>query len=141
MTERYVLEALQKGVIAAVAASDDPTLPVKMMGRTITPPSSGKWLEVIHLPNNFDRYWGSEKLYRGALRLVLHYPADDRGVYDPMDLINSIGSYFTKGLKLSDAGNNVSITVTSEPDFMGVMEEASDVLYPVTLRYGFHKTA
>lgn len=135
MSERYVLEALQKAVIAAVAASDDDTLVVKMLGRAINPPSSGKWLEVVQIPNNVDRTWGSEKVYQGAIRLILHWPVDDRGAYDPLDLIESIGAYFTKGSKHSDSGDNVEVTVIRNPDFMGVIEQAPELLYPMTVRY------
>jgi len=139
MSERYVLEALQKAVIAAVAASTSPTLAIKMVGRTINPPSSGQWLEVIHIPNNADRTWGDERLYQGLLTLLLHWPIDDKGAYAPMDLIGSIGSYFTKGRKLSDTGNNVQVVVVNNPDFMGVEEQAPEVWYPLSIRYRCYK--
>lgn len=133
--DRYVLEALQKAVIAAVAASTDTTLAVKMVGRTITPPTSGKWLEVIQIPINSDPSLGQERLYRGMLRLILHWPVDDKGAYGPMDLLTSITSYFTKGSKHTDSGNNVKVTITHNPAFMGVEEDSPEVRYPASIRY------
>lgn len=140
MMDRYVSEALQKAVISAVAASDDATLPVKMMGRTLSPPSNDKWLEVIQIPNDDDTTWGDEKLYQGMLRLILHWPVDDKGVYDPMDLIKSIVDYFQKGSKHSDTGSNVSVSVTRHPRFLGVIEDAPETLYPYSIRYRYYKT-
>lgn len=139
-TERFVLEALQKGVIAAIAASSNTDLPVKMAGRVLETPSEDKWLEVVQIPNNSENNWGNEKLYQGMLRLVLHWPTDDRGAYDPMDLLFEIGGYFTKGRKLSDTQSNVEVTVSMEPDFMGIIEEGSEVLFPASLEYRYYSS-
>lgn len=137
--ENYVLEALQKAVIAAIAASDDSTLETrtKMVGRVFNPPDDGSnWLEVIHIPNNpADRTWGDEKLYRGFLRLILHAPSNDQGAYPSMVLLKSISSYFTKGLKISDESDNIELTITQNPNFMGVSELDSDVIYPLSIEY------
>ena len=133
--EQYVLEALQSATLAAVAASSDATLAVKYAGLPINPPSSGKWLEVIQIPNNFERDWGSEKVYQGLLRLLLHWPIDGQGAYPPMNLLKSISSYFYKGRKLKDSGNNIEVVVLTNPDFMGILEEPPEVVYPVSIRY------
>ena len=133
--ERYVVEALQKGVIAAIAASTTPSLPVRMLGRVLNPPSDGKWLEIIHIPNNVNRTWGDEQLYEGILRLVLHWSVDDRGVYTPMDVMRSINEHFIKGRKLSDTGSNITINVIQQPMYMGLIEEAPEMLFPYSLRY------
>lgn len=137
MKDRYILEALQKAVIAAVADSSTPSLYVKMAGRVAEPQSADRWLEVIHIPNNFDGTWGEEKTYQGLLRLMLHTAVDDKGAYGPMDIITSIGNYFTKGRKLpnKDPNPDVEVTVTTNPEFMGIMEEAPDVLYPISIEY------
>lgn len=138
--ERYVVEALQKAVIAAVAACTTPALPIRMLGRTINPPSDGKWLEVVHIPNNSNPTWGDEQVYEGMLRLILHWQVDDKGVYNPMDLMRSINSYFYKGRKLADTGSNVSVSVTRQPMFIGVLEEAPEMLFPYGLRYRCYVT-
>lgn len=140
MTQRYILEALQKGVIAAVAASSTPTLPVKYVGRNFTPPESGGWLEVVFIPNDItDEFWGTSKTYRGLFRLIFHWVINDSGAYSVMDLANSVSGYFAKGLTLNDTGNNVTVRITDNPNHMGVIEEAPEILVPVSVRYQFFK--
>lgn len=136
--ERYVLEAFQKGIIAAVAASTDTTLAVKYIGRNFTPPDDAAWLEPVYIPNNIeDQYWGTEKTYQGVMRLVLHCPQTDKGVYSYMDTLQSILDYFTKGIKLEDSGQNVKVTVTETPNILSVLEEPPEILIPASIRYSF----
>ncbi len=138
--EKYILEALQKAVILAVAASTSPTLPVKMVGRNFTKPDSGGWLEVIEMPNNVtDEFWGSSKTYRGVLRLLFMSPMNDVGAYPSLVIAESVAGYFTKGLKLADPGNNVAVLITDNPDFKGVIEEAPNMMLPISIRYQFFK--
>lgn len=138
--ERYIVEALQKAVITAVAAGNTPALPIRMLGRVFNPPSDGKWLEIVHIPNNSNLSWGDEQLYEGMLRLILHWPVDDQGVYDAMYLMRSINGYFTKGRKLSDTGNNITLTIIRQPMYMGLIEEAPEMLFPYGLRYRSYVT-
>lgn len=138
--ERYIVEALQKAVIAAVAASDDDTLAIRMLGRTLDVPSNGKWLEVVHIPNNSNPTWGDEQVYEGMFRLILHWPVDDQGVYDAMYLMRTINAYFTKGSKHSDSGDNVEVTITRQPMFMGLIEEAPEMLFPYGIQYRCYVT-
>lgn len=138
--EKYILEALQKAVISAVAASTAPSTPVKMIGRNFTPPNSGGWLEVIEMPNNVTgEFWNTCKTYRGVLRLLFMFPMNDEGAYPSLVIAESIASYFTKGLKLADPGNNVTVLITDNPDFKGVIEEAPNMMLPVSIRYLFFK--
>jgi len=140
MSEKAILEALQKAVIAAVAAlpSED-RVPVKYVGRNFTKPSDGSgWLEVVHIPNNqLNDSWGSEKTYRGMMRLILHWPMKDKGAYKPIELIEDIASYFVKGRKLTDQASTVSIMIADVPDFKGVMEEPPEMMLPMSIRYEF----
>jgi len=138
MQNRYILEALQKGVIAAVAASTTDDLTIKMTGRTINPPSSGKWLELIHLPNDEDRTWGDEKLYNGRLRLILHWPVDDRGSYEAIELMESILGYFSKGSSHADEGENVSVRIIENPSYLGHEETAPEQLFMYSVRYQYY---
>ena len=134
MSDKLVLKALQKGVIAAIAASDNPNLPVKMIGRTFEIPNDQKYLEFIHIPNDpNDRFWGDEKLYQGIARLILHWPNDDKGAYDPVDLLASIGSYFTKTRKLVQ--ETIALDIYQRPKFMGTLETSVDTIYPLSLAY------
>lgn len=135
MSERYVLEALQKAVISAVAASNDPSLPIRMIGRTLQPPADDKWLEVIHIPNNSNYTWGSEKTYKGMLRLILHWPTDDKGAYAPFELMESIVAHFAKGTAHGDDGGNVELKINKPPMSMGVVEQAPEQLFPYSIQY------
>ena len=139
MTEKAILEALQKAVIAAVAACSSPTLPVKYVGRNFKKPDGdGGWLEIVHIPNNVqDGTWGSEKTHRGMLRLILHWSMKDKGAYEPMELLESIASYFTKGSRFQDEDETVSVKISDVPDFKGVLEEPPEMLLPMSIRYDF----
>ena len=134
--EPLILEALQTAVTAAVAASTSPALPVKYLlvgsarGAAFTPPSDQKWLELVWLPNNRrGDFLGSDKNHRGILRLVLHWPNDGGGVYEPSELLSSISSYFYNGRLLS------GVQIYGTPDPTGIIEQDSEVLLPVSVLY------
>jgi len=64
--ESSILSALQQAVTAAVAASDDPNLPIKYLllgnqgdGEWVVPIDQ-KYLELVWVPNNADDFWGDE---------------------------------------------------------------------------------
>lgn len=141
MTEDKILKALQKAVIAAVAAAASTDLPataVKYVGRNFTPPGDKAWLEVVHIPNNITgEFWADGKTYQGLLRLILHWPMVDKGAYTPIILIESIGNYFTKGSKFTQ--DDVVVTVTDNPDLMAVMEEPPYMILPLSIRYRHFK--
>ena len=136
--ERYILEALQKGLTAAVAASTKTDLVVKYVGRSQNPPNNDMWLEPVYIPNNItNEFWGSEKTHQGIMRLVMHCQQKDKGVYAEMDALQSVLNYFTKGKKLQDPGENVTVTITEVSDITGVLEDAPEILIPATIRYSF----
>jgi hypothetical protein len=129
--DKEILQSLQAATLAAVAASGTPNLPIKMAGRSITPPNDGKYLEVIFIPNNIaGEFWGNEKTHRGVFRLVLHWPNDNLGDYAPMMALGSIAGYFSKDRLLSN-----SVKIYEGPDFMGSIEDGATRLFPVNLRY------
>lgn len=136
MKDGEILKVLQRGVMAAVTASQLVTsdFPIKFVGRSFAPPDDQKWLEMVFLPNNRSDFLGDEKNYAGAIRLILHWPNDDEGAYGPLAVLASIAAYFSKGLFLQ----NVQICET--PDLTGVLEGGSETLYPATIRYNsFHQ--
>lgn len=134
MSDELVLKTLQTATLAAVAASALPTLPVKMLGRNFDIPDDQKYLEVVFIPNNqSDRYWGEEQLYQGTFRLVLHWKNDDKGVYEPMNVAQSVASYFTKTNALRTGGFGVNITQV--PKLTGVIEAGHESLFPVSMSY------
>ena len=133
MKDRYILQALQTATIAAVTASIMPSLPIKVLGRTV-PANSGKWLEIVFIPNNINgEFWDKGKTYRGLFRLLLHWPLEEEGVYLPMDVLASICSHFPIGAVFQS--ENVSVKIYQEPDLTGVIESAPETLYPATIRY------
>lgn len=130
MNEESILRALQAGVIAAVAASIRPILPVAYVDVKFTKPNDKKWLEVVHIPNNrIGDFWGDEKNYRGILRLILHWPNDGGGPYVALGILDSIASYFTTGRLLSD------VQIYDKPDFTGTVKNGDEILLPVSIRY------
>lgn len=131
VTERQVITALQQSVIAAVAQSGFPTLPVKFLNVSFDPPNSGLWLELVYLPNPpSDTTWGDERVYRGFMRLILHYPNDGGGSYSAMDLAESIMRYYSKSKRL----NNV-LTLLNQPRVSTVLEHEKGLSIPITLEY------
>jgi hypothetical protein len=139
MIEKAILSALQKATTAAVAASTMPTLPVKYIGRIFDIPNDGQYLEIVHIPNNvIGEFWAEGKTYRGLFRLILHWQIDDAGAYSSLDVLASITSYFPIGAVFQSDG--VSVKVYQEPDLTSVIEDAPEMLYPVTIRYMYFQT-
>ncbi len=131
-----VIRALQQGVIAAMAQSDDTDLPVRYLTGTdgtadgFDIPDDQKWLELVWIPNNPQgAFLGQEQNYSGILRLVLHWPNKPTGVYAPLELLASITRYFVKGKMLS------GVQISGIPNFTGKVEDQDDVLYPVSIYY------
>ena len=134
MSDQLVIRTFQDAVKAAVAASNTPALPIKFKGRTFKPPKDQEYLETIFIPNNPDGlFWGSEKTYQGIFRLILHWPVDDKGIYEPLDVIESISSYFTKERKLFTG--TFALNIYEEPKLLGDIEAGNETLYPVSMSY------
>lgn len=133
MSETAITEALQKGVTAAVAACLEPTLPVKYIGRTLSP-SPQKYLEVVQIINNMqNEYWGESRVYRGILRLILHYPVNDEGVYPAQRLRDSIAAHFNKNDRLwKDA---VAVQIYDNPSAGSTIPSGVQQLFPVSIPY------
>ena len=130
--EIQIISALQQSVTAAVAASMTPALPVAYIDVNFTQPDDGKWIEIVHFPNNRQGdFWGDEKNHRGIMRLVLHWPNNGAGIYSPLSVLGSIAAYFTKGRLLPLSG----LKVYETPDFTGAVRNGDETLYPVSIWY------
>lgn len=130
--DRYVLEALQKKAITAVGVS----VPLKCVGIAFQPPVSGRWWEVLWIPNNpTGETWDSAQTYRGMFRLVLHTPIDGKGAYSILDEVNRIAANFSKGTKLTDSGNNVIVLLVDNPEFIGLFETTPESEAFLSIRY------
>lgn len=134
MSDKLVIKTFQNAVKEAVANSILPTLPIKFKGRTFNPPKNQQYVEIVFIPNNPDGlFWGSEKTYQGIFRLVLHWPNDDQGIYEPLDVIESISSHFTKQRKLFTGA--FALNIYEEPKLLGDIEAGKETLYPVSMSY------
>ncbi len=131
MKQKDILQTLHQYTIAAVAQSNVPTLPIKFVSVAFDPPDDGKYLELIHLPNNpSDQFWNDEEIYRGIWRMILHWPNNGSGAYTALELIGSIGDYFEKNGIIEDL-----IQITNKPKLLGILEEGKEILYPVSVQY------
>lgn len=136
MEDAYIFEQLQTAVIAAVEASDYPTLPIKAMGRNFDPREHEKYLEIRIIPNNRNGdFWGNEKNYQGILRLILHWQNDNMGIYTPVRTIRSICSYFSKDKIIN------GVQIYENPNLLDILEEGDELLYPVSIRYRSYRPA
>jgi len=134
MVEKEILQALQTGLIAAVAASIAPTIGIKPVMRTFNPPAGAPWIEIVHVPNNIlGEFWDASKTYRGLFRLLFRFPLLDEGAYPALDIISSVSGHFGKGSIFTSGG--ISVRIYDEPDLSGVIEAPPYSLYPVTVRY------
>lgn len=130
MDEVAILRALQTGVAAAVTASTMPALPVAYVDVAFDKPEDGKWLEVVHIPNNrVGDFWGQEKNYRGLLRLILHWPKTGDGPYGPLGVLASVVGYFATGRMLGP------VQIMDQGDYTGTVRDDNEVLYPASVRY------
>lgn len=135
MGDKDIIDALQKGVTAAVAASNNTALPVKYLEVNFDKPDDGKWLEIVWIPNNDQgATWGDKVNYRGLLRLILHWPNNSGGIYAPLTLLGSVADYFHKGRLLS------GVQIYEKADFTGALPEGNETLYPVSIRYQSYRS-
>ena len=138
MKDGEILKTLQRAVMAAriassIVASD---FPIKFIGSTsdgqggvFAIPDDQKWIELVFLPNNENAGWGNETNYRGTLRVILHWPNDGRGPYEPLSVLGSIAGYFTKDLFLQD------VQIYDTAKLTGALESGTETLYPASIRY------
>jgi hypothetical protein len=134
MKDRYILEALQKGAIAAVAASTNPSLPIKVVGRTFQIPDDQKYLELVFIPGDNPREsWGKDETKQGIFRLILHWPINDAGAYAPLDVLASVVGYFDKDVPLQSGP--VTVKIYMNPTGFGVVENEKENLYPASIFY------
>src|SRR6478752_7780669 len=133
MIETDILQALQTSALAAFNVNDlktvlnwDETTHVKVIGRTFTPPSDGNYLEFAQVVNNRpDDYFGSERVYQGSFRIILHWMPDDEGAYKLMRYIDQLGDFFPKD-KLLQSGQ-ATVKIYENPSASGVIENGSEL--------------
>ena len=130
--DKNILEALQKQVIESVGTS----IPVKYVGLAFQRPASGRWWEVLWVPNNLiGETWDKAQTYQGIMRLVLHSPIDGKGAYDILNEVSRVELGFAKGTKLTDSTGLVTLTLTDNPNFLGIFEMTPESEAILSIRY------
>lgn len=131
MIEKNILEALQQKAITSVAASTIPTLPIAFVDVSFNPPNTGKYLELVHIPNNpTDQTWGDEEVHRGIFRMILHWPSNGGGGYPPRTVLDSIASSWSKGTKV-----NGLLQILNKPKAGLPIKQGNENLYTCTVEY------
>lgn len=137
LDDEQVIKALQQSLIAAVATTTQPTIPIKFLNAGFEVPSDpndnlfGRWIEPIHIPNNPpDPSWGDEQIYRGIYRILLHWPNLGQGSYEAHAFMKPIVNYYVKGRKL-----NGVLQLMNRPKLTSVIEEGKELILPFSLEY------
>ena len=130
MIESKIINLLQKKVTEVV----NNVYPVKYINTNMK--AKDKFWEIVYIPNNIENeFWNEGKTYRGILRLILHWPQDNKGVYKPIEEAERVADGLKKGLELFDDKNKIKVTLTDNPDCTGVIEDEGKLLIPLTIKY------
>ena len=136
MIETEIVRLLQQAVTSAV----NEKLPVKYLAVNFKKPSNDKFWEIVYIPNNIsDEFWGSGKTYRGVMRLILHWPQNNKGAYESLEEVKRVAGYFQKGKEMYSKEGSFKIILTNEPDLTSFIEEESSLLLPLTIAYSCFK--
>lgn len=136
MIETEIVRMLQRAVTSAV----NERLPVKYLAVNFKKPSNDKFWEIVYIPNNIpDEFWGDGKTYRGVMRLILHWPQNNKGAYEPLNEVERVAGYFEKGKEMYSNDGAFKIILTNEPDLTSFIEEESSLLLPLTITYSCFK--
>lgn len=128
--EKDIIKALQSKIVSVV----NNVLPVKYLNINFQIPDDGKWWEVVYIPNNVENeFWGKEKTYQGILRLVLHWPQNNEGIYKALEEMTRVAEGFDKGEILNF--NDISLKIYETPSTTGILEEAPNLIIPLTIKY------
>ena len=132
MIESDLIRILQRSVTEAVGTS----IPVKYIGVNFKKPSNDKYWEIVYIPNNVnDEFWGTGKTYRGIMRLILHWPQNNKGVYTPMEEAERVAEFYEKGKQLFNTDGSIKLIITDNVDLGGIYEDESSLLLPLTIPY------
>lgn len=129
-SDKLIIEALQKAAISAIGSA----LPIKAIGRTLTPPANGRYYELVNIANGVaTETWDQSATQQGNFRIILHWLPDDQGSYPALISIGEIKSKIPKNTVLNNDGARV--VIYSNPTVAGPIENGSELLYTLTLPY------
>lgn len=127
LVDKKIVELIQKHCIASTK------VPVKFLNTNMNSSKKQIWWEIVFLPNNLENEcWDDGKVYQGFVNLLLHYPQNNKGIYEAFDIVEELSKAFEKGTVL---GDELMLTITHNPNIRAVAEEKSEVIIPLTLRY------
>jgi len=134
MDRTNVLKALVEAAKTAVVASSKSTLPIQHFGRNFDIPDDHKYIELIDIANDRSNdYWGTERVYQGSFRLILHWPKNDEGIYEPSGYIDELGSMFPKEKTFISGG--MVVKIYDHPVNSGMITDSAELLFPLVLPY------
>lgn len=140
--ELDVIKGLIKHAISTIASVS--AIPVKSPGRTFDIPEDQKYFEIVLIQNNgllvvprdwvgAGATWGDEKTFKGILRILLHWPLDDTGIYAQNELLvliknlNAKGSYINYGL--------ANLLIYDHPSLSDAILNGHEAIFPLTIPY------
>lgn len=147
MIETDVIKAAIKSVISVLENLTAP-LPIKTAGRTFNIPNDQKYFEIILMQNNSllanprnwvgaSATWGDEKTFQGIIRVLLHWPNDDGGIYVQSDILANLKEEFKKGSWLYNG--EAKLMIYDHPSLTDVVEDGQELIFPLTIPYqSFH---
>lgn len=108
-------------------------LPLKMPRRIFTPPNDQKYLEIIRLPNDLARTWGPEKMFRGIVRVGLHWPLDDLGEFPALQVCEQIAEAIPKGFVMEYGA--ARLIISDVPNIGQPLDSGQETIFPVSFTY------
>lgn len=126
-----------RGIIGAAIEAVGNRYPIKAPGRVFTKPDNGKFVELVVIQdNNADPNWGDEQRFSGDIRVILHWPNDNAGIYTPIEELALIKAPLFKGRRIWQG--NAKLLLTSNPQITDGIEGLDDVLYPLIVTYEYY---
>lgn len=142
---------IPRGMIRAALDAIEPLgLPIKVPGRTFEPSvqaPDGRYIELLIISNNSllstprlwvgaSMTWGDEQLYSGIVRIILHWPIDETGIYDQTDILAAIKAEFFKGRVIFSG--EARLTIYDNPSITDpIDDDGKERLFPLTVPYQY----
>lgn len=125
-----------RGIIGAAVSAIGSSFPIQAPGRVFTKPNDGKYIELILIEDdNSNETWGNEELFSGDIRLILHWPLDDTGIYSPATEIVTLKGFFPKGRRI--VYGDANLLISDVPRTINAVEGDTDMLYSLVVPYQF----
>lgn len=136
---------VMRGIIrAGVDAVMPHNFPIQTPGVVFVPPDDKKYFELVLIQSNSllanprnwvgsGMTWGDEKSFSGILRIILHWPIDGRGVYEPTEVLACVKAEIPKGRTIFYEA--ARLLIYDHPSMTYVLEAGTENLYSLTVPY------